>query len=309
MDETFRAEALAGLRAAPKRTSPKWFYDDEGSALFERITRLDAYYPPRLEREAFGAALPAVGERLHGAAIAEFGSGSSRKTRALIEAVRPPLYVPLDIAEGFLNEAAARLRVDVPGLDVMPVAADFTREVLLPEAFLARERRLGFFPGSTIGNFDAGGAEAFLRRARGTLGADGPGQTAFLVSADLVKDEAVMVRAYDDPQGVTAAFNRNLLHRMNRELGADFDPTHFRHEARWNAEASRIEMHLVSALPQTVMVAGERIDFAEGETIHTENSHKYTREGFAALADRAGWRVEDAWTDAGGGFGVFLLGG
>ena len=305
MDETFRAEALAGLRASPKRTSPKWFYDDEGSALFERITHLDAYYPPRLEREAFAAALPAVGERMAGAAIAEFGSGSSRKTRALIEAVRPSLYVPLDIAEGFLMEAAERLRADAPGLDVRPVAADFTQAVTLPEAFRASEQRLGFFPGSTIGNFDAGGAEAFLRRAHGTLGQG----AAFLVSADLAKDEAVMVRAYDDPEGITAAFNRNLLHRMNRELGADFDPSRFRHEARWNAKDSRIEMHLVSGLPQTVTVAGERIDFAEGESIHTENSHKYTQEGFAALADRAGWRVGDAWTDGSEGFGVFLLRG
>ena len=309
MDETFRAEALAGLRASPKRTSPKWFYDDEGSALFERITHLDAYYPPRLEREAFERALPAVGERLGGAAVAEFGSGSSRKTRALIEAVRPVLYVPLDIAEGFLMEAAERLRADVPGLDVHPVAADFTQEVVLPDAFRAARRRLGFFPGSTIGNFDAGGAEAFLRRARGTLGAGEAGEAAFLVSADLVKDEAVMVLAYDDPGGVTAAFNRNLLVRMNRELGADFDPTHFRHEARWNAGDSRIEMHLVSALPQTVTVAGERFAFAEGESIHTENSHKYTRDGFGALADRAGWRVAEVWTDASDGFGVFLLTG
>ena len=305
MDETFRTEMLAGLRTVPKATSPKWLYDDEGSRLFEAITRLDDYYPPRLEREAFASALPAVGERLRGAAVAEFGSGSSRKTRALIEAVRPALYVPLDIAESFLREAAAKLRSDVPGLDVQPVAADFTEEVALPEAFRAAPLRLGFFPGSTIGNFDAGGAGRFLSRARGTLGEG----AWFLVSADLVKDVDVMVRAYDDTERVTAAFNRNLLVRMNRDLGADFDPGRFRHEARWNEKHSRIEMHLVSALPQTVTVAGERFDFAEGETIHTENSHKYTENGFAALAREAGWMVDDVWTDEGRGFGVFLLRG
>ena len=305
MDEAFKDEMLAGLRAVPKATSPKWLYDDDGSRLFEAITRLDDYYPPRLEREAFESALPAVGDRLRGAAIAEFGSGSSRKTRALIDAVAPRLYVPLDIAEGFLREAAAGLRADVPGLDVQPVAADFTEEVVLPEAFRASPVRLGFFPGSTIGNFDAGGAGRFLRRARGTLGSD----AWFLVSADLAKDVTVMIRAYDDGEGVTAAFNRNLLLRMNRELGADFDPTHFRHEARWNEAHSRIEMHLVSALPQTVTVAGERFDFAEGETIHTENSHKYTEEGFATLAEASGWRVDAVWTDATRGFGVFLLNG
>ncbi|MBB4658864.1 L-histidine N(alpha)-methyltransferase [Parvularcula dongshanensis] len=303
MDTTFRDEVLAGLARAQKTLSPKWLYDDRGCVLFEDITSLDAYYPTRTEAAIFDAALPEVGERLPGAAVAEFGSGASVKSVRLIEAVDPVLYVPIDIAEDFMSEAAESLRAKFPKLEVLPVAADFTEPAALPEAFLGAEPRLGFFPGSTIGNFDAGGAEAFLRRSRETLG---PG-AFFLVSADLVKSEDVLVRAYDDEEGVTAAFNLNLLTRMNRELAAGFDPQHFRHEARWNGDASRIEMHLVSALPQTVTVAGERFDFAEGESIHTENSHKYTQDGFAALADRAGWRTERIWTDERDWFGVFLL--
>ena len=300
---SFADEALEGLSKPQKAMSPKWLYDDRGSALFERITQTADYYPTRTEAAVFERVFPALSKRHRGGAVAEFGSGASVKTTGLIEAVRPRAYVPIDIAGDFMAEAARGLRARFPDLTVEPVVADFTRRTDLPEVFTGAEDRLGFFPGSTVGNFDAGGAEAFLAESRETLGEG----ARFLVSADLVKDVGVLKRAYDDGEGVTRAFNLNLLERMNRELGADFDAARFRHEARWNAEASRIEMHLVSALPQTVTVAGRAFDFAEGESIHTENSHKYTQDGFAALAGRAGWRVEEAWTDERDWFGVFLL--
>jgi dimethylhistidine N-methyltransferase len=301
--DAFRREVLEGLSREQKALSPKWLYDAEGSALFEEITRTEDYYPTRTERAVMAHALPALAERLKGAAVAEFGSGASVKSEALIEALMPSVYVPIDIAAGFMEEAAERLRDRFGDLKVQPVAADFTKATELPPAFTQARTRLGFFPGSTIGNFDAGGAEAFLREARGTLGEG----AWFLVGADQVKDTDVLLRAYDDRDGVTRAFNLNLLTRINRELGADFDTARFRHEARWNEARGRIEMHLVSALPQTVTLAGQRFAFAEGESIHTENSHKYTRAGFEALCARAGWRTEEAWTDEKGWFEVALL--
>ena len=302
-DSSFRPEVLAGLARPQKAISPKWLYDQRGSELFEDIVSVADYYPPEAEAVAFETAMPETGKIMPGAAIAEFGSGASMKIDRLIEAVKPCLYVPIDIAETFLKDAAASLSERFPDLPIEPVVGDFTRKVDLPEVFLKAERRLGFFPGSTIGNFDSGGSEAFLREARGTLGQG----SAFLVSADLVKDKDILLRAYDDRDGVTRAFNLNLLTRINRELEADFDLGRFRHEARWNDEESRIEMHLVSALPQEVSVAGRRFTFAEGETIHTENSHKYTVPRFTALAERAGWTVENVWTDDRDWFGVFLL--
>ncbi len=301
--DAFRREVLEGLSREQKALSPKWLYDAEGSALFEEITRTEDYYPTRTERAVMAHALPALAERLKGAAVAEFGSGASVKSEALIEALMPSVYVPIDIAAGFMEEAAERLRDRFGDLKVQPVAADFTKATELPPAFTQARTRLGFFPGSTIGNFDAGGAEAFLREARGTLGEG----AWFLVGADQVKDTDVLLRAYDDRDGVTRAFNLNLLTRINRELGADFDTARFRHEARWNEARGRIEMHLVAALPQTVPLAGQRFAFAEGESIHTENSHKYTRAGFEALCARAGWRTEEAWTDEKGWFEVALL--
>ncbi len=302
-DTEFAREVLAGLRQKQKALSPKWLYDQRGSELFEDITSVPEYYPTRTEDGIFDTVLPALSERFSGAAVAEFGSGSSRKSVRLIEAISPSVYIPIDIAATFLEEAAEGLRARFPQLKVVPQAADFTKATALPTVFTQASSRLGFFPGSTIGNFDTGGAEEFLRESLQTLGTG----AAFLVGADLVKDEDVLRAAYDDAGGVTAAFNLNLLTRINRELGADFDLMHFRHEARWNAGRERIEMHIVSALPQTVTVAGERIAFAEGETIHTENSHKYTVDGFEALAGRAGWRLDRMWTDKSDWFGVFLL--
>ena len=300
----FAGDVLAGLRASPKRIPPKHFYDTAGSRLFERITALPEYYPTRTEmqilRERAGAVAALVPPE---GALVEFGSGSSAKVRLLLANV-PKLraYVPVDISGEFLGEEATRLRAEHPSLEVVPVAADFTKAFTLPEAVRGLPLA-GFFPGSTIGNFDPDDAKAFLRNAAGILGPGAP----FIVGVDLVKDEDVLNRAYDDAEGVTAAFNLNLLARANRELNADFDLDAFAHHAFFNEEQSRIEMHLVSRKPQQVRVAGATFTFEEGETIHTENSYKYTVDSFRRLAAEAGWRGLDAWTDKDRLFSIHAL--
>jgi dimethylhistidine N-methyltransferase len=300
----FARDLVAGLRATPKHIPPKYFYDAAGSRLFERITTLPEYYPTRAEMQilreragAVAALVPAEG------ALVEFGSGSSAKVRLLL-ARMPKLraYVPVDISGEFLGEEARRLRAEHSSLQVVPVAADFTKPFALPDAVRGLPRA-GFFPGSTIGNFDPDDAKAFLRNAAGVLG----GGAAFIVGVDLVKDEAILNRAYDDAQGVTAAFNLNLLARANRELKADFDLDGFAHHAFFNEEQSRIEMHLVSRKVQQVHVGGATFTFDEGETIHTENSYKYTVDGFLRLAAEAGWRGSDVWTDKDRLFSVHAL--
>ncbi len=300
----FARDLVAGLRATPKRIPPKYFYDAAGSRLFERITTLPEYYPTRAEMQilreragAVAALVPAEG------ALVEFGSGSSAKVRLLL-ARMPKLraYVPVDISGEFLGEEARRLRAEHSSLQVVPVAADFTKPFALPDAVRGLPRA-GFFPGSTIGNFDPDDAKAFLRNAAGVLG----GGAAFIVGVDLVKDEAILNRAYDDAQGVTAAFNLNLLARANRELKADFDLDGFAHHAFFNEEQSRIEMHLVSRKVQQVRVGDATFAFDEGETIHTENSYKYTVDGFLRLAAEAGWRGSDVWTDKERLFSVHAL--
>ena len=300
----FARDLVAGLRATPKRIPPKYFYDAAGSRLFERITTLPEYYPTRAEMQilreragAVAALVPAEG------ALVEFGSGSSAKVRLLLARL-PKLraYVPVDISGEFLGEEARRLRAEHSSLQVVPVAADFTKPFALPDAVRGLPRA-GFFPGSTIGNFDPDDAKAFLRNAAGVLG----GGAAFIVGVDLVKDEAILNRAYDDAQGVTAAFNLNLLARANRELKADFDLDGFAHHAFFNEEQSRIEMHLVSRKVQQVHVGGATFTFDEGETIHTENSYKYTVDGFLRLAAEAGWRGSDVWTDKDRLFSVHAL--
>ena len=300
----FARDVVAGLNATPKRIPPKYFYDTAGSRLFERITALPEYYPTRTEMQilrdkagAIAGLVPADG------ALVEFGSGSSAKVRLLL-AKLPKLgaYVPVDISGEFLGEEAARLRSEHPRLRVVPLAADFTKPFVVPEP-VRDLARAGFFPGSTIGNFDPDDAKAFLRNAASALG---PG-AAFIVGVDLVKDEDVLNRAYDDAEGVTAAFNLNLLARANRELKADFDLDAFAHHAFFNEEQSRIEMHLVSRRAQQVHVAGATFAFDEGETIHTENSYKYTVDSFLRLAADAGWRGSDVWTDKDRLFSVHAL--
>ncbi len=301
--EEFREAVLAGLAARPKALEPKFFYDERGSQLFDAITELDEYYPTRAETallESHAEAIAAfVGKD---ASLVEFGSGSSVKTRILLAAL-PDLacYVPIDISGEHLQAAAERLAADF-ALPIVPLHADYTSAFTLPPAVPA-QRRVGFFPGSTIGNFAPGAAAAFLRQARDLLGAD----ARFLVGADLQKDEKRLVAAYDDAEGVTAAFNLNLLRRINRELEGDFDLAAFRHEARYNRAEARIEMHLVSLKAQQVRVAGRRFDFAAGESIHTENSYKYTSESFAALARAGGWRPAAEWRDPDGLFSLHGL--
>jgi len=298
------ADALAGL-TAPRKTLPcKWLYDAEGARLFEQIIRLPEYYPTRTETAILEGCAAEVAQRIGpGAAVVEFGSGSAEKVGLLLDALpAPAAYVPVDIAPEWLEEGAARVAAAHPGVPVLPVVADFTRPFPLPR--LPRGTPLmGFFPGSTIGNFAPEAAMEFLRMAGRVLG---PG-AALLIGADRVKEVAVLEAAYDDAAGVTAAFNMNLLARLNRELGADFDLAGFRHRAVWNAEAERIEMHLVAQRPQMVNLAGRKLRFAAGETIHTENSHKYRPEGFAALCAAAGWSAERHWSDARGLFSVWLM--
>ena len=303
-DELFASDVLAGLSARPKRLSPKYFYDEAGSRLFEQITELPEYYPTRCELAIL---------REHGADIArfipaeaaliEFGSGSTRKVRILLAAA-PSIaaYVPVDISSEMLAQEAAELRRDHPRLAVMPVVADFTEPFRLPGA-VAVLPHTGFFPGSTIGNFEPVEAAAFLRHAGSMLGRG----ATLIIGVDLIKDEAILNAAYDDAAGVTAKFNLNLLTRINRELGADFDLDAFSHQAFYNAERRRIEMHLASRARQKVKVAGRVIEFRAGETIHTENSYKYTIGSFGALARGAGWTPLGVWTDALGYFSVQAL--
>ena len=299
------ADALAGL-TAPRKTLPcKWLYDSEGARLFEAITDLPEYYPTRTEKRILQESGEAIADAIGpGAAVVELGPGDGLKALLLLEALhQPSAYVPVDIAPEWLEAAASRVATAFPGLKVRPVVADFAQEFALP-ATLGQAPRLGFFPGSTIGNFTPEEAMAFLRRLRTTLGP----RARLLLGADLVKDPARLEAAYDDAAGVTAAFNLNLLRRLNREAGADFDLAAFRHRAVSNEGAGRVEMHLVSLRDQAVHLAGRRIPFAEGETIHTENSHKYRPEGMRALAAAGGWRDLALWTDPERLFSVWLLG-
>jgi dimethylhistidine N-methyltransferase len=300
----FEADVLSGLAKPQKAVPPKYFYDAEGSRLFEAITELPEYYPTRTEVGLLRRIAPEVARLISpGAALVEFGSGASVKTRILLDAApQIGVYAPIDISPAALDEAAAAIRRDYPNLQVAPLLEDFTRALSLP--FEAQGRPVtGFFPGSTVGNFTPDEAQAFLEGARGLLGLG----SRFLVGIDVVKDAATLVAAYDDAQGVTAAFNLNLLTRINRELGGDFDLSTFRHRAIWNAQDSRIEMHLESLKDQEVRVAGRTVRFAAGETIHTENSCKFTVQGFARLAAKAGWTLEASWLSEDPAFAVVSL--
>lgn len=301
--------ALTGL-LAPRKTLPPWLlYDDEGCRLFYRITDLPEYYLTRAEKAPLADAVAYLAGLLTpGGALVEYGASDETKALGLLSARTPqgtPLfarYVPVDVAAPALEAVVARLRERLPELEVLPLAADFMRPLVLP-AVMADAGAVGFFPGSTIGNLEPRDAVGLLTRVRIALRAD----ARFLLGADLRKDPSLLVPAYDDAAGVTAAFNLNLLTRLNREAGADFDLARFRHCAVWNDAASRIEMHLVSLADQDVRVAGHRIHFAAGETIHTENSYKHRREDLVSLAQAAGWQAERDWTDPEGRFGVFLL--
>ena len=284
----FRRDLIAGLSRSPKVASPKWFYDAEGSRLFEAITRLPEYYPTRQEAALLRRVAPDWAARFGPeAALVEFGSGASEKTRIVLDAASDlGAYVPIDISADALDAAAHRIAEAYPALTVTPLVGDFLHLGALPVG-IGQGRRVGFFPGSTIGNLERDEAIAFLTAARGLLGPD----ALFIVGVDLVKAPETLIAAYDDSAGVTAAFNRNLLVRANRELGAGFDVDSFAHRAVWNATASRMEMHLEATRDMTVLLDGRRIAFRRGETIHTESSRKYTGDSVRELAEAAGWTV------------------
>lgn len=305
-DESFRDDVITGLSGDRKSLPSKYFYDAEGSRLFEAICDLPEYYLTRTEIALLSETAPRIAQRIPvSAALVEFGSGASIKTRLLLDAApQIGLYIPIDISPTALSQAVMRINDGYPALKTTPVVADFTLPLHLPEAARGHPP-VGFFPGSTIGNFTPSEATALLRRAKTMLGDD----ARFLLGADLVKAPDLLLPAYDDSQGVTAAFNGNLLRRINRELGADFDYDAFRHKAVWNAAESRIEMHLVSERDQFVRIGWYGIQFAEGETIHTENSYKFTPAMLSDIAGRAGWQIEASWISETHPFGLFLLKG
>ena len=300
----FAHDLKEALGQRPRSISPKYFYDVQGSLLFDRICTLPEYYPTRTETAILSTHARHIAAQIGPRAeIVEFGAGSLTKVRLLLDALdRPARYLPIDISAEHLGTCATALRCDYPALDVLPVTADYTQRLLLPASLPGGGRRVGFFPGSTIGNFTPQEALHFLRVACQVLRGG-----ALLLGADLIKDPAVLHAAYNDAQGVTAAFNLNLLERANRELGTDFVPQRFAHSAFYNAPLQRIEMHLVSRCRQHVTLSGERHEFDEGETLHTENSYKFTIDGLRMLAERAGFRPGSVWTDDAGLFSVHWL--
>ena len=303
--DQFLEEALDGLTDEPKTLPCKYFYDERGSQIFDRICELEEYYPTRTElsiMEQHGAAMGAnLGPRC---LLVEYGSGSSLKTRLLLaELDEPVAYVPVDISREHLQSSAKAFAEAHPSIPVLPVCADFTEPFTLPEAPTAARRSVVYFPGSTIGNLGPEEAHGFLGDIATQVGHGG----GLLIGVDLEKDRETLERAYDDGEGVTAAFNKNVLARINRELGADFDLDSFDHRAHWSDTHKRVEMHLVARKDMVVRLDGVTIEFAAGETIHTENSHKYSLEGFADLARRAGFEVEAVWTDTDALFSVQSL--
>ncbi len=300
--ESFLSVVLNGLRKKQKSIPSKFFYDERGSRLFDQICELDEYYPTRTELQILkdhAREISAVlGNRAH---LIEFGSGSSTKIRTLLDAMEQPLsYVPMDISRDHLLIAAKRLASSFPDLPVIAICADYTSDFPFPN--LGEGRKTGFFPGSTIGNFTPREATEFLKKARNLL--DGGGM---LIGVDLLKDEKILHAAYNDRQGITADFNLNLLKRCNQELEAGFDMSKFEHKAFLNREKNRIEMQLLSLCDQIVSIGGERITFQEGETIHTENSYKYSIDSFQALAEEAGFIPQAVWTDSASLFSVHYL--
>jgi len=292
-DPQFRHDVLAGLSAPIRAIPARWLYDRRGSELFEAITRLPEYYPTvtetgLLERHCAEAILLAGKGRI----VVEFGSGSSAKTPILLRAAEPAAYVPIDISGEFLHESARELGAEFPGLDILPVEADFMAPIALPSN-LPDAPMLGFFPGSTIGNLVPATAVDLLRRIKTALG---PG-ACLLIGMDRVKPVEILLAAYDDPDGITAEFNLNLLRRINRELGGDIEVEAFRHRAVWNDALSRIEMHLEARKNVRFSVDGSSFEMAAGETLHTENSHKYGRRGAHLLLQAGGWVPLGEWTD------------
>ena len=302
VDRSFRAQVLEGLAQDPKAVPARWLYDEAGSELFETITRLPEYYPTRAETEILEERCDDFRRLIApGRAVVEFGSGSSVKTPLLLRCIEPTAYVPLDISGDFLRASAAELSRSFPDLPIHPVEADFTKPVRLPEEIVELPP-LGFFPGSTIGNMVARTAVDLLRSMRQTLGPD----SLLLIGMDLIKDAAVLEKAYDDPQGITAAFNLNLARRINRELGGTIPLDKLRHVARWNDCYARIEMHLEATEAIQFEVSGRTFSLAKGETIHTENSHKFDRRSQYTLLLAGGWTPLERWLDGEQRFSLIL---
>lgn len=302
VNRAFRQDVLVGLSQPQKAIPARWFYDEAGSRLFEDITRLREYYPTRAEMEILRDRTEEFAQLIGpGRAVIEFGSGSSLKTPLLLEAIAPAAYVPLDISGDFLRQSARALADRFPDLPVMPVEADFMNPVRLPPA-LEDLPRLGFFPGSTIGNLVPSGAIDLLRSMHQTLGVG----SQLLIGMDLIKDRATLKAAYDDEAGVTAAFNRNLARRINDELGGTIPLSSLDHFVCWNDAHARIEMHLRANRDIAFEVSGRRFTMTKGETIHTENSHKYDMRSQSLLLDAAGWSILRRWTDQAGRFSVLL---
>jgi len=298
-------EIVAGLKRPEKMISPKYFYDERGSALFEKITRLEEYYPTETElgimRDNIDAIAAEIGRQ---ASLIEYGSGSSLKTRILLEHLDElAAYVPVDISEEHLLASADELRSDFPDIEILPVVADFTQPFALPSPRVMPVRNIVYFPGSTIGNFPYDDALDLMKVMFQEAGTGG----ALLIGVDLRKDPAIIERAYNDAQGVTAEFNLNMLRHLNREFGSDFDLDSYSHSAKYNASEGRVELRLVADCPQTVRIGDAEIDIEEGEGILTEYSHKYTPGDFAAMARSAGFEVKHVWTDANKLFSVQFL--
>lgn len=297
-------EVIVGLQQMPKWISPKFLYDARGSELFNAICTTEAYYPTRTERAIYqGQASAIAGEIEPDAVIIEFGPGDMSKIRLLLDQLRPHTYFGVDVSAAQLEEAGPALAADFPWLQVVAVCGDFGPSAMLEEHLPQDRKRVAFFPGSTIGNFDPDAARQFLEGLRAMLGTTG----AAIIGVDLQKPVEVLETAYNDPQGYTRAFNLNLLTRLNRELNANFDERRFQHKAYYDEQLGRVEMHLVSVIEQQVLIGEHTINFQPGETIHTESSWKYTRGRFEQLAATAGFRVQRFFTDERGWFGVFVL--
>lgn len=301
-DPAFRADVLTGLAARPRAIPARWFYDRRGSELFEDITRLPEYYPTRTETALLQSACPQLADMVgRGGAVVEFGSGSSVKTPILLRAIRPTAYVPIDISGDFLRESSRALATEFPDIAVHPLEGDFLKPLTLPTG-IGGLSRLGFFPGSTIGNMTPVAAVDLLRAMHVSLGEG----ASLLIGIDRIKTPQTLVAAYDDPAGVTAAFNRNLLERINRELCGTIPSEAFRHVARWNDDAARIEMHLEATRDVDFTVEGRRFAMATGDTIHTENSHKYGPRDARLLLAAGGWTTIREWTDRDDQFALYL---
>ena len=300
---TMQEEVLQGLASRPRRIAPKFFYDERGSRLFDAICALPEYYPTRTEMGILESCADDVA-RMAGpdSSLIELGSGASKKIRLLLEAIRPRRYLGIDISREFLRQSVEHLAHDYPWIEVLAVCADFMQDFELPGG-AGEGKKLAFFPGSTIGNFEPHDALAFLQRVRRLVQPDG----ALLIGVDLKKNPQLLHAAYNDSAGITAQFNLNLLLRLRDELGAELDPQGFRHRAFYNTARGRIEMHLVSRRAQDIRLLGRRFHFEPEESIHTENSYKYTLEEFHALARSAGLRPRQVWLDSARLFSVHYL--